>query len=128
VELLAELLGTLRRSDDGRVAWWVLTQEAKDRFDIRPGDSEGLVDVMRAIHGVVACVFFEESDGAVRVSMRSKDGRVNVCRVCALFGGGGHVMASGARVREPLDEAVALVTAALADEVAAAGMGAMTDF
>lgn len=122
VELLTELLGTLQRSADGKVAWWELTQEVKDRLDIQSGDSEGLVDVMRAIQGVVACVFFEEADGAVRVSMRSKDERVNVCRVCALFGGGGHVMASGARVRDSLDGAVVRVTAALGDEVAGAGV------
>lgn len=121
VELLTELLATLRRSEDGKVAWWQLTQEVKDRLDIRSGDSEGLVDVMRAINGVMACVFFEEVDGAIRVSMRSKDERVDVCRVCALFGGGGHVMASGARVRDSLAAAVERVTGALCDEVAAAG-------
>jgi phosphoesterase RecJ-like protein len=122
VELLTELLGTLRRSADGKVAWWELSRESKERLGILPGDSEGLVDVMRAIEGVVACVFFEEVDGAVRVSMRSKDERVNVCRVCALFGGGGHVMASGARVGDSMENAVQRVTAALGEEVLEAGV------
>ena len=117
VELLTELLGTLRRSDDGRLAWWVMRQEVKDRLGILQGDSEGLVDVMRAIRGVVACVFFEDMNGAVRVSMRSKDASVNVCTVCARFGGGGHVMASGARIEGPTDEIMEAVMAALREEV-----------
>ncbi|NNM28987.1 MAG: bifunctional oligoribonuclease/PAP phosphatase NrnA, partial [Akkermansiaceae bacterium] len=99
VELLRELLQTLEHSDDGRVAWWTLTEEVKDRLGVKPGDSEGLIDVLRAIRGVVAVVFFEEvEDGMVRVSTRSKDPRVDVCKICAEFGGGGHVMASGARL------------------------------
>jgi bifunctional oligoribonuclease and PAP phosphatase NrnA len=50
-------------------------------------------------------VFFEElSDGKVRVSMRSKDERVDVCAICQKFGGGGHTLAAGARVRGSLTE------------------------
>lgn len=123
VELLTELLGTLERSDDGRIAWWMLTNEAKERLGMQAGDTEGLVDVMRAIRGVVMCIFFEEMTDAVRVSMRSKDERVNVCRVCALFGGGGHVMASGARVEGELKEVAGRVLEAARAEVRAADNG-----
>lgn len=120
VELLTELLGTLERGEDGRIAWWILTEEAKDRLRMQTGDTEGLVDVMRAIRGVVLCVFFEEVPGAVRVSMRSKDERVNVCRVCAEFGGGGHAMASGARIEGTWEDVKDRVLAAAAAEVEAA--------
>ena len=121
VELLQELLGTLKRSEDGRMAWWVLTQEVKDRLEMQAGDTEGLVDVMRAIRGVVLCVFFEEMAGAVRVSMRSTDQRIDVCKVCALFGGGGHVLASGARVAGGGEEVIGPVLDAAAAAVHAAG-------
>jgi phosphoesterase RecJ-like protein len=60
---------------------------------------------LRAIHGVIVAVFFEElADGKVRVSMRSKNEKVNVCAICEKFGGGGHVLAAGARVRGSLAE------------------------
>ena len=60
---------------------------------------------MRAIRGVIVAVFFEElTDGKVRVSMRSKSEKVNVCAICEKFGGGGHVLAAGARVRGSLAE------------------------
>ena len=36
--------------------------------------------------------------------MRSKNEKVNVCAICEKFGGGGHVLAAGARVRGTLAE------------------------
>lgn len=114
VELLRLLLATLERSEDGRLAWWTLTNEMKNSVGYQPGDSEGLVDVMRGIDEVVACVFFEEiADGSVRVSTRSKSEAVNVSALCGLFGGGGHILAAGARLDGPIEEARAEVVAAL---------------
>jgi len=40
----------------------------------------------------------------VRVSMRSKNEAVDVCAICKEFGGGGHVLAAGARVPGALSE------------------------
>ena len=114
VELLRLLLETLERSEDGRLAWWSLTQGIKTKVGYQPGDSEGLVDVMRGVDEVVACVFFEEiEDGTVRVSTRSKSEAVNVSELCGLFGGGGHTLAAGARLPGPIGEARSRVVAAL---------------
>lgn len=124
VELLQSLLGSLQRSDDKRIAWWGLTNAVKQQFEIQPGDSEGLIDVLRAVQGVVVCIFFEEiSDGTIRVSTRSKDDRINVSKVCQHFGGGGHVMAAGARIDGPLLEAQEQVVAVVQAAVEASGMG-----
>lgn len=113
VELLTELLGTLQRSEDGRIGWWTLPMAVKERLGIEAGDSEGLIDVMRAIQGVVVCAFVEEMpDGKVRLSMRSKDTAVSVCEICGTFGGGGHALAAGARMRGPIKEAVERMLAA----------------
>ncbi|WP_411847466.1 bifunctional oligoribonuclease/PAP phosphatase NrnA [Roseibacillus persicicus] len=114
VELLRLLLETLERSEDGRLAWWSLTMAMKQEVGYRPGDSEGLVDVMRGIDEVVACVFFEEiSDGTIRVSTRSKTTEVNVSELCGLFGGGGHILAAGARLDGPIEKAREKVVTAL---------------
>ena len=114
VELLRLLLETLERSDDGRLAWWSLTTAMKEEVGYQPGDSEGLVDVMRGIDEVVACVFFEEiNDGTIRVSTRSKSEAVNVSELCGLFGGGGHILAAGARLEGPIETARERVIAAL---------------
>src|SRR5438067_13523423 len=68
-----------------------------------PQDNACLIDHLRAIRGVIVAVFFEElADGKVRVSMRSKTDAVDACAICQKFGGGGHTLAAGARVRGTL--------------------------
>jgi phosphoesterase RecJ-like protein len=105
VELLRDLLGTMRFNADDRVASFTLSLAAAKKLGVLPEDNEGLIDHLRAIHGVVVAIFFEElSDGKVRVSMRSKNQSVNVCAICEKFGGGGHVLAAGARVKGALAE------------------------
>ena len=70
---------------------------------LKPEDSEDLIDNIRAIDTVLVAVFFEElPDGKVRVSSRSKDRSVDVCKICQQFGGGGHPLAAGARMPGPL--------------------------
>jgi phosphoesterase RecJ-like protein len=105
IELLRELLGTMRFACDGKLARFSLSQAAALALGVIPEDNEGLIDHLRATQGVIVAVFFEElSDGKVRVSMRSKNEAVDVCAICTQFGGGGHVLAAGARVRGTLAE------------------------
>ncbi len=105
VELLRDLLGTMRFEAHDRVASFSLSLATAKKLAVLPEDNEGLIDHLRAIRGVILAVFFEElPDGKVRVSMRSKNEKVNVCAICEKFGGGGHVLAAGARVRGTLAE------------------------
>ena len=105
LELLRELLRTMRFEHRGRVASVSLSLKTAAELGVLPEDNEGLIDHLRAIRGVIVAVFFEElNDGKVRVSMRSKDDAVDVCAICQKFGGGGHTLAAGARVRGTLAE------------------------
>jgi len=105
VELLRDLLGTMRFDANDQVASFSLSLATAKKLGVLPEDNEGLIDHLRAIRGVIVAVFFEElADGKVRVSMRSKNEKVNVCAICEKFGGGGHVLAAGARVRGSLAE------------------------
>ena len=105
VELLRDLLGTMRFDANDRVASFSLSLATAKKLGVLPEDNEGLIDHLRAIRGVIVAVFFEElADGKVRVSMRSKNEKVNVCAICEKFGGGGHLLAAGARVRGSLAE------------------------
>jgi len=104
-ELLRDLLGTMRFHATNRVASFSLSLATATKLGVLPEDNEGLIDHLRAIRGVIVAIFFEElPDGKVRVSMRSKSKQVNVCAICEKFGGGGHVLAAGARVRGSLPE------------------------
>jgi phosphoesterase RecJ-like protein len=105
VELLRELLGTMRFDGHGKVASFSLSLETAAKLGAKPEDNEGLIDHLRAIQGVIVAVFFEElADEKVRVSMRSKSDAADVCAICEKFGGGGHRLAAGARVRGSLAE------------------------
>jgi phosphoesterase RecJ-like protein len=118
IELLRELLGTMRFEGDGRVASFSLNLEMAKRLGVLPEDNEGLIDHLRAIRGVVVAVFFEElADGKVRVSMRSKNEKADVCAICMKFGGGGHTLAAGARVRGTLAEVEKKVLEAICEIV-----------
>ena len=121
VELLRELLGTMRFNPEGTVASFSLSMETAHRLGVLPEDNEGLIDHLRAIRGVIVAVFFEElPEGKVRVSMRSKNEAADVCAICKQFGGGGHTLAAGARVRGTLSEVEGRVLHAVADTIAAA--------
>lgn len=116
IELLRGLLNTMEITHGGRVASWGLTAELAGSVGMKPEDAEGLIDTLRSIQGVIVAAAFEElpgPDGKVRLSLRSKDPRVDVGKVCAVFGGGGHALAAGARLRGPLSDAKARVLQAI---------------
>jgi phosphoesterase RecJ-like protein len=109
IQLLRGLLNTMQITHGGRVASWALTQELAAATEMKPEDAEGLIDTLRSIQGVIVAAAFEElpgPEGKIRLSLRSKDSRVDVGKVCALFGGGGHALAAGARLKGPLTEAI----------------------
>lgn len=115
-ELLRELLATARFDAGERVASFSLSLNLARQLGVLPEDNEGLIDHLRAIRGVIVAVFFEElPDGKVRVSMRSKNKEVNVRTICEKFGGGGHTLAAGARVRGTLPEVRAKILEAICD-------------
>jgi phosphoesterase RecJ-like protein len=72
------------------------------------------------VESVKAAAFFEElPDGMVRLSLRSKDSSFDACALCAEFGGGGHKMASGARIKGTLAEVQERVLAAICSAIEA---------
>ena len=120
LELLRALLNVLRFEAGGQIASFALSLATSQALGAQPEDNEGLIDTIRAVEGVVVAAFFEElPEGKVRISLRSKDPRADVCKICAQFGGGGHTLAAGARYRGTLAETQELVLAAISRELAA---------
>jgi bifunctional oligoribonuclease and PAP phosphatase NrnA len=119
IELLRELLGTMNFACNGKLAWFSLSQATAHTLGVLPEDNEGLIDHLRAIRGVIVAIFFEElTDGKVRVSMRSKDEAVDVCAICKSFGGGGHTLAAGARIKGSLSEVAQIIVEKASDAIA----------
>jgi phosphoesterase RecJ-like protein len=120
IELLRVLLDRMRFDAGGKVASFSLPLATANELGVIPEDNEGLIDHLRAIEGVIIAIFFEElNDGKVRVSMRSKDPRADVCAICLHFKGGGHKLAAGARVPGKLEDVEERVIAEAVKSVAA---------
>ncbi len=97
--LLKHVYSHFRLTHQNQIAWFWLRKADYARSGADSSDSEGLIDHIRAIAPViVACVFEELDDNLVRISLRSKSDQVNVNEIAALFGGGGHPAAAGARI------------------------------
>ncbi len=78
----------------GDVAVLGITQEMLTETGADETDTNGLANMLRAIHSVqVALVLKESEDGTVRVNIRSKD-RFNAAGFAKFFGGGGHARAA----------------------------------
>jgi phosphoesterase RecJ-like protein len=123
VELMRVLLNSLDRSQDGMLVWWDLKIETKIELGLVDDDTEGMIDIIRSVQGVVVAVFFEDLEGGkVRVSMRSKDSRVNASEICGCFGGGGHSLAAGIRMAGPLEDAREKVLLEIRESIKRAGI------
>ncbi len=118
LELLRYALNNAKFACDGHLASFSLPLAAVEEMGVLPEDNEGIIDHLRSVEGVVAAVFFEElPDNMVRVSSRSKDERVDVCRICKQFGGGGHPLAAGARMKGTLTAVEELFLEAVCHEI-----------
>ena len=84
-------------------AYMIATKEIQKRFDIREGETEGLVNVPLTIGKVRMSIFLKEDDGHFRVSIRSKEGTSARELAKACFHGGGHEKAAGGKLYFPED-------------------------
>ena len=100
VQLLRHVYNKFRLTHDARTAYFWLKKRDYTRTGAQRDDSEGLIDHIRAIQGVVvACLFEEIEPGLTRISLRSKSPEIDVNRLAGEFGGGGHPAAAGARIQ-----------------------------
>lgn len=116
-----------RLTHGNRIAYFWLRKADYARAGADREETEGLIDHVRAIETVVvACVFEEQDDGVVRLSLRSKSDSVDVAKIAQQFGGGGHPAAAGAKVPGTPLAVQRRVMAALRRAVDAAGPAPLT--
>lgn len=86
-----------------------MTKEVATRFKYQKGDTEGLVNEALSIQGMKIAAFFNEEEGFVKISFRSKgvNNKVNLLSA-AYFNGGGHINAAGGRYNGKLEDAIVL--------------------
>lgn len=117
LRLLEAALATLQ-AEEG-VGWMTIPPKAYAELEAVQDDLEGMVDYPRSVEGVNVALLFRSTTKGTKISFRS-DGLVDVNALAREFGGGGHVRASGALVRGPLDEVRPKVLDATRRAVAAA--------
>lgn len=79
-------------------SYMILTKELQDRFGLREGESEGLVNVPLSIKEVRLSLLLKEDGDHFRVSLRSKKGTSAQRCAVRFFNGGGHENASGGKL------------------------------
>ena len=105
IKLLGLCLTTLELHRGGKIATTELPKRFFKEANAVPEDTEGIVNYGRSIDGVMVSILLKEGDdNSTRVSLRAKPG-VDVQKVAAVFGGGGHKAASGCTVPLPMAEA-----------------------
>jgi len=104
-KLMLAMLNTLELHLEGRFATQHITQRDFQQTGATHKDTENLINECQRISSVeAAALFVELKDGRIRCSLRSKD-TVDVSKIAAKFGGGGHKMAAGTFLSGPLEEA-----------------------
>ncbi len=99
VRLLKHLYNKFRLTHNDQIAYLWLKKKDFSRTGADTTESEGLIDHIRDMRPVeIACVFEEIEPDMTRISLRSKNNKVNVSEIAALFGGGGHQAAAGAKI------------------------------
>lgn len=112
IQLYSLLLGRVKTSEDGTIAWVGLTKNDLKNTRATYEDTEGFIDFLKYIKEVKFSFFMSEMSGGpngqVRVSFRSK-GKYDVAQVAAQFGGGGHKKAAGCTIPGTLEQATQLI-------------------
>jgi phosphoesterase RecJ-like protein len=117
VRLLGAALAATTLHAGGAVAATVITPAMIAQAGATSEETSGIASALRTIGGVRVAMMFEQRDGTVRASIRSRYG-ARADEVARALGGGGHAAAAGAETRLPLADAVRLALDAAAREVA----------
>lgn len=112
---LGESLRRIEVSADGRIAWLALPSGVVPESFI---EAEELVNYPRSVDSVRVACFLRQLGDQVKVSLRAK-GDVDVSRIAARFGGGGHPNAAGCTVAGRLPDVTREVLAAVENGLAA---------
>ena len=91
---------------ENKVAYFVINAEEHERFHLKSGDTEGLVNYALSIQGIHIAAIIMERNGEVKMSFRSVGNHAVNDFASQYFSGGGHKNAAGGISDLPLDETV----------------------
>ena len=123
VRLFGSVLSGMVVDASGQIALLAITPEMAAAADGSYDDTEGLINFPLSVKAVRAVAFFKQAETPEqwRVSLRSK-GAVDIGRIAAAHGGGGHRNAAACALAGSLPEVQARVMRALEQAVTDAGV------
>ena len=102
---------------DGRCIFSVVRKKDMDFYGVDKSDLDGIVDQLRVIDGIECAIFlYETGIHQFKVSLRSNS-IVDVSRIAAYFGGGGHVRAAGCTMSGSVHDVVNNLSAHIAEQL-----------
>ncbi len=117
LKLLSDAANRIELYGDGKIAFIALTREFIKEAGANDDDTDGLASLPRTVEGVeVGILLTEKEPQKVKVSFRSNE-YVDVSEIASLFGGGGHMRASGCTLKTDMKTAKAKVLEAVKDSM-----------
>lgn len=106
LQLLGQVLQDTKIALGGKIAWLEMGLGLRKKHSASADDTQSFLNLLLLLKDAeVVCLFREEDDNRIRVSIRSK-GKVIINRVAMELGGGGHDYAAGLALSAPLDKTV----------------------
>jgi bifunctional oligoribonuclease and PAP phosphatase NrnA len=110
LQLLGLLLQNVKTTANGRIAWLEMDLDLRKKHRASADDTLSFLNLLLLLRDAeIVCLFRQEDDNHVRVSMKSK-GRIVINRVAMELGGGGHEFSAGVALSSPLDKTVQAIT------------------
>ncbi len=95
IHLLGRVLSGIERSQDGRIAWVLVTEDLYRQTGTSAEDTDNFVNFARSVKGVEVAILFRQTGASqYKISLRAK-GRVDLSGLASSLGGGGHKNAAG---------------------------------
>ena len=106
---------------DGKCIFSALRQSEMEFYGVDGKDMDGIIDQLRLTEGVEVAIFmYQTGPQQFKVSLRSHS-QVDVSRIAAYFGGGGHVRAAGCTMSGRIHDVVNNLSLHIARQLDAAG-------
>ena len=104
---------------DGKCIFSAIKKKDMEFYGVTSKDLDGIIDQLRLTEGVECALFlYETGPQEYKVSMRSQK-QVDVSRIAAYFGGGGHVRAAGCTMSGSIHDVINNLAGHIAKELEA---------
>lgn len=104
IELESYLSQNIEYLYDDRVAVISVTKDIQERFSMTSDDFDGITPLATKVEAVeIGILIKQKAENKFKISMRAT-GNINVGKICATMGGGGHAKAAGCTVFGTFEE------------------------